>query len=123
MAYPCHFYLSNFVYFYITTLIESEVKNMSDLSGFDDLINSLNNVLNQAENFEGKLVVNVENLMNNLDTFNADFDTNFTKDTSLEELQEYFQDEYISLMQEHLTDNIDYKEHFNDIYLNYAHID
>lgn len=96
---------------------------MSNLSGFDDLMNSLNNVLNQAENFKGKLTVNIENLMNNLDTFNADFDTNFTKDTSLEELQDYFQDEYVSLMQEHLTDNVNYKEHFNDIYLNYAHID
>lgn len=96
---------------------------MSNLSGFDDLIHSLNNVFNQAENFEGKLIVNIENVMSNLDTFNADFDTNFTKDTSLEKLQEYFQNEYISLMQEHLTDNIDYKEHFNNIYLNYAHID
>lgn len=96
---------------------------MSNLSGFDDLMDSLNNVFNQAENSEGKLIVNIENLMNNLDTFNADFDTNFTKDTSLEELQEYFQNEYVSLMQEHLTDNIDYKEHFNDVYLNYAHID
>lgn len=96
---------------------------MSDLSGFDNLMNSLNNVLNQAENFEGKLTVNVENLMNNLDTFNANFDTSFTKDTSLEELQNYFQDEYVSLMQEHLTDNINYKEHFNFVYLDYAHID
>lgn len=96
---------------------------MSNLSGFDDLINSLNNTLNQAKKFEGKLTVSIENIINNLDTFNAENNTDFTKDTSLEELQEFFQDEYVSLMQEHLTDGIDYKEHFNDIYLNYAHID
>lgn len=96
---------------------------MSNLSGFDDLIGNLNNVLNQANKFDGKLNINIENLMANLDNFNADFGTNFTKDTSIETLQEYFQDEYISFMQEHLTDNIDYKEHFNDVYLGYAHID
>lgn len=96
---------------------------MSNLSGFDDLINNLNNVLSQANKFDGKLNINIEHLMNNLDNFNADFDTNFTKDTPIETLQEYFQDEYISFMQEHLTDNINYKEHFNDVYLEYAHID
>lgn len=96
---------------------------MCNLSGFDDLMNSLNNVLNQVEGFEGNLTINVENIMSNLDSFNNDFNTNFNKDTSSEELQKYFQDEYISLMQEHLTDDIDYKEHFNDIYLNYAHIE
>lgn len=95
----------------------------SNLSGFDDLVNSLNNVLNQANSLNGKLVINLDNLVNNIDNFNSDFDTNFTKDTSVEEFQEYFQDEYISLMQEHLTDNVDYKAHFNDIYLDYAHIE
>lgn len=96
---------------------------MSNISGFEDLMNNLDNVLNQAESFEGKLIVNVENLMNHLDSFNSDFGTKFTKDTSLEELQEYFQDQYVSLMQEHFIDNVDYKQHFNDIYLNYAHIE
>lgn len=96
---------------------------MSNLSGFDDLINNINNVLNQAEKFDGKLTVNVENLINNLEDFNADFDTSFTKDTTIEELQEYFKEEYLSYMQEHLTDNIDYKAHFNEVYLNYAHIE
>lgn len=96
---------------------------MSNLSGLEGLMNNLNNVLNQANKFDGKLNINVENIMANLNNFNADFDTNFTKDTSIETLQEYFQEEYVSFMQEHLTDNVDYKAHFNDVYINYAHID
>lgn len=116
------------IYFVISSMMlynaaKRSVKYMSNLSGFDDLINNLNNVLSQANKFDGKLNINIEHLMNNLDNFNADFDTNFTKDTPIETLQEYFQDEYISFMQEHLTDNINYKEHFNDVYLEYAHID
>lgn len=96
---------------------------MNDLSGLEDLMSSLDNVLNQANNFEGELTINLDNLVNNIDNFNHDFDTSFSKDTTIEEFQEYFRDEYVSLMQDHLTDNFDYKAHFNDIYLNYAHIE
>ncbi len=96
---------------------------MDNLSGFNDLIDGLNNVLNQANNLDGKLFVNIENLVNNLDAFNSDFGTHFTKNTSIEDFQEYFQNEYIDFMQEHLTDSVDYKAHFNEVYLNYAHIE
>ena len=96
---------------------------MSNLSGFDDIMNSLNNVLNQVDNFDGKLTVYIENLVNNIDSFNSDFDTHFTKNTSIDDFQEYFRDEYISFMQEHLTDEFDYKTHFNETYSNYARIE
>lgn len=93
------------------------------LSGFNDLSNMLDNVLKQANSFDGKLIISIENIRNNLDTFNKEFDTNFSDNTSEEDYRKYFQEEYINLMQEHLTDNIDYKAHFNDVFVNYAHIE
>lgn len=94
-----------------------------ELDGLEELMGTLDNVLNQANSFEGKLVIDIKKIKKNIDSFNADFDTNFTIDSSEEDFQEYFQDEYVSLMQEHLTDNVDYKEHFNFVFLDYAHID
>lgn len=95
----------------------------NNLSGFDEIFTMFDNALNQSKSFEGKLTINIENLISNIDSFNSDFDTNFTVKTPIEDFQEYFQEEYTSLFQEHLTDGIDYKSHFNSIYENYAHIE
>lgn len=94
-----------------------------NIEGLNELSDMFDNILNQANSFEGELVINIENIKNNIDSFNDNFDTSFSKNTSEDELQKYFQEEYISLMQEHLTDNVNYKAHFNNIYTNYAHIE
>lgn len=95
----------------------------TNIEGLNELSKMFDNAIKQANSFEGKLIINIENIKNNINSFNNDFDTSFNSNTSKEELQEYFQNEYISLMQEHLTDTVDYKAHFNNIYINYAHIE
>lgn len=95
----------------------------SNLNSLDELTEMFNNIQNQVDSFEGTLTIDIDNIRENLDSFNSEFDTNFSLNTLVEEYQEYFKDEYISFMQEHLTDIFDYKQHFNDVYLGYAHFD
>ena len=95
----------------------------SNLNSLDELTEMFDNMQKQVNSFKGTLNIDINKIKENLDSFNHDFDTNFSLGTSNEEYQEYFNDEYISFMQEHLTDNVDYKQHFNDVYLGYAHID
>lgn len=100
---------------------------MSKLNvNFDDL-NELSkmfeNMQNQANSFDCNIVIYVDNIKKNLNHFNKEFETNFSLNTTDEEYQEYFNDKYISFMQEHLIDNFNYKNHFNDVYVGYAHID
>lgn len=95
----------------------------NSLDGLNDLIEMFDNMQNKASSIEGTLTINTINIKNNLERFNREFETNFSLDTTDDELQEYFSDEYTSLIQEHLVDNIDCKYCFNDIYLDYAHIE
>lgn len=91
--------------------------------GLNELSEMFDNMQKQANSFEGTLNIDVEKIRENLEKFNIEFETNFSLSTTNEEYQEYFNNEYISFMQEHLTDNFNYKEHFNDVYLGYAYID
>ncbi len=93
-----------------------------NIDGLNELSAMFDNMLNQSNSFEGELIINIENIKDNIDSFNNDFDTCFNENTSKDEIQEYFQEEYISLIQEHLTDTVDCKTYFNNIYTNYAHI-
>lgn len=95
----------------------------ANIDNLNDLIEMFDNMQNQASSIEGTLTINVLNIKNNLERFNREFETNFSLDTTEDEYQEYFSNEYTSFIQEHLTDNVDCKEHFNSVYLEYAHID
>lgn len=96
---------------------EPDFEALNDLSKMFDIMQE------QANSFEGTLIIDTDNIKENLENFNTKFETNFSLTTTNEEYQEYFNNEYTNFIQEHLTEKFDYKKHFNDVYLGYAHID
>lgn len=93
------------------------------VKGLDKLSKSLKNMEKQANSFNGTLKIDVDNIKNNISSFNSNFGTDFTTETSNEDFQQYFNDKYVELMSKHITDTFNYKAHFNKTYLDYAHID
>ena len=94
-----------------------------NFDGLNELSKMFENMQNQANSFDCNITIYVDNIKKNLDHFNKEFETNFSLNTTDEEYQDYFNDKYISFMQEHLIDDFNYKNHFNDVYVGYAHID
>ena len=72
--------------------------------------------------FNGKLLINIENLINNLQRFNSENETNFSVNTSIEDVREFFEYEYSTLCSGDSVSQANPVEVFNDNFKFYAYM-
>ncbi len=93
------------------------------ISGFDKLSKQLENMKNNISNFDANLSIEKDNILNNINSFNHTFNTNFDVSTSDDEFINYFNNQYTALVQKHITDKVDCKNKFNTKFNGFAHLD
>lgn len=94
-----------------------------DIEGLKELSNVFDNMQNQINSFDGEISINKDYLLENVVSFNNSFSTLFNANSSDEEIMDYFKEQYSNIFQEHISDNVNYKDEFNAKYLGFAHID
>lgn len=67
------------------------------------------------------IYINVDNLINNIERFNAENDTNFSNSSTLAEVQSFFHEELNSFYYEQ-NNNLNPIDRFNDLYQTYAFV-
>lgn len=73
-------------------------------------------------NFNGKLYINIDNLLDNIERFNAEYEVHFSSSTTIEEVQDFFKNEYISLYNESMPNQFTASERFNDLFMPFAYM-
>lgn len=94
-----------------------------EISGLDELSKQLENMENNISNAEGNLSIEKDNILNNIDSFNKTYRTNFSSLTTDDEFIEYFNEQYTSLIQKHIADKVNFKNKFNNKFNGFAHIE
>lgn len=94
-----------------------------EVTGFDKLLNQLETMQKQADNFNTQVHCDKELILKNLSAFNTKFGTDFNYQVSDDEVIKFFYESYLELFEENMTLNVDYKKLFNQKFHPYASVE